>query len=1102
MADLEERLAAAEHDIARTVADVLREVATEFGQELSVADEIVAARFSVSRIARMFTDRMPRIVRRLLRISEEAATVSAEAVDATLPAGWDDLPGRYDDDTLPEPFRAYVETTEHLLRAVGDRLADVATAELSEGVAAGETIDQLRARLRTAFDREGAQLGDTREERIARTEAGRAWNTATLATARAVTGPDRPIVKQWITRRDNRVRESHEDVNGQIRLVDEPFTVAGIDMDCPHDPAAPASEVVNCRCVLALYPEIRSAAFDSQEAPPPRVFESQEPPVTTATSPALQAAADGSHLSGAMIALMPTEEDAQRLALDDGEDAAALHLTLFFLGQGDDWSDESRADLIEQIRYVAADLGGPAHANAFGAAHWNADSDEPSWVWSVGDDRDRPGGAPTLGEARAGAGVAVEDARGPEIPVQHSPWQPHVCAAYSDDLGLLAALVDRLGPITFDRIRVAFAGDHTDIPLATEEEAPMGDEESTAAAMATRTWSTPDDTALAFENQETGDGRIFAAGALYWETGPFPLQYADEMLMGHEGAELAGAIDTVGRDGDRITGSGVLYANRPAGADACTLLDEGAPLGVSVDLDSVDVEFVDRTISEDEEGFLIYASAHLPQASLLRLEDGAWMLTARSMADWTAAGIALSRSASAVQLITGPGGTVSRAAVQQAFAGTGVLTAAAGDADDPDGVVVHAEQAGDFLLRITRARMRGATLVAMPAYDRARIVLDPIGDEEEETAAAVVAAASDDPHERVITYVASSPLPVSPREVAAALDMRMDVAHRHLVRAAQSGRLVRLGRGQYVGASTIPEGPTVIAAGHEDLTELEASAWTAMRDTAPMPAAWFREPTPEELPPGSGGVHYRNGRIFGWVAQAGEPHAGHPGKKITIDGLGKLDLTHFLRARFKLDDGQTVRAGAFTMNVGHHRDGAECESAACQFDDTRTVAGIVTVGMSKGGLWFSGAAAPWLSEWDRQVFAACQPSYHMVKGRKGWQLRAVLSVPVPGHSSPLVATAIAERANLALTAAAAGLLTSGDTVSGHPDAVSVHDADTLSPSVDEPVDHAAVAALLADPGLLDALTAALARRDDERRAEAASLAASIAPQPTASQGAH
>ena len=206
--------------------------------------------------------------------------------------------------------------------------------------------------------------------------------------------------------------------------------------------------------------------------------------------------------------------------------------------------------------------------------------------------------------------------------------------------------------------------------------------------------------------------------------------------------------------------------------------------------------------------------------------------------------------------------------------------------------------------------------------------------------------------------------------------------------------------------------------GDDEMEDLQASAWTAMRDLPPMPSAWFAEPTVDELPPGGPGVNYANGRIFGWVAQAGEAHAGFA-KKITIDGLGRIDTTHFLRQRFELDDGSTVKAGAYTMNAGHHRDGAECETSACQFDDSRTVAGVVTVGMNERGMWFSGAAAPWLSEWDRTIFKATQPSYHMRKGRSGnWELRAVLGVPVPGHSSPLLASAVIERSQMALTASA------------------------------------------------------------------------------------
>jgi 2'-5' RNA ligase len=1234
-------------DLAEEVAAVLAEVAEEFADSLAQADEIVAARFSVSRIASMFTARMPRIVRRLLRISEQAAEHTAEAVDAELPPEWQDLPERHDDGrALPPAMAEYVTVTEHLLRAVGDRLADVARDELAAGVDAGETMEQLRARLREAFAREGAQLGDAREERIARTESGRAWNTATLGAARDVTGPDRPVVKQWISRRDDRVREDHADANGQIQLLDEPFTVGGVQMDAPHDPTAPASQCVNCRCVLAVYPETRASAFETQDSPRSGALEST-------------AAANGSHLMGGMIALMPTAEDAARLALDGGEVPEELHLTLYFLGDdGGAWTEDQRNELIGNVRAAVADLPGPLTANAFGVNHWNPHSDSPSWVWAVGDDRDRPDGAPTLEDVRRLVTTALEDTHErPELPVQHSPWAPHVCAQYSDDHGLLPALVDRLGPITFDRVRLAFAGDHTDIPLGPQQEEPMPTEDVEAADVAqdfipltVRGWSTPDPWAIAYEDEETGDGRTFKKGALKWDRQPMPLQYADELLMGHQGARLAGAIRKVKREGTRITASGVLYRNQPAGLDAEQLLDEDDPvLGISVDLDDVDLEFVDKTLSPEDAEWL-FASAHLPHASLMRMEDGAVMLTASTNPQVTAAGTSLAWSRYDLQLITGPGGTVNASALTKAFGGTGVLTAAAGDADDPEtGLVVHESKSGEFLLRITRARLRGATLVAMPAFKDAKIVLDPI----DETAAAVQPSitAAGETRERVITYVCTSPAAVGARDVSTAIGIAMSTARGHLNAAAKEGRIIRLAPGLFCGPSTMPEGhdgdvtaamsgkldlpvhdqpdaewdgdkassrvlawatddegnvdadklgsaflwrdpdadPTTLAAyklGFADvfdndgtprleivanavytiasvlqggmggvdvpademddlrsrvtklyerlaeafdddsitppwqdeeeieaamLADLEASAWQAMQDMPPMPAQWFKEPTAEELPPGSGGVHYKDGRVFGWVAQAGVPHAGYPGKKLTIDKLARegLDFSHFLRAKFRLDDGSEIRVGAMTMNTGHNRDGAQCENAACQFDNSGTVGAIVTVGMNDGGLWFSGAGAPWLSDWDKAVFRACQPSYHLrPRQGGGWELRAVLDVPVPGHSSPLVA-AVIERSNLALAASAAGSMPVLDAASGQdPDAVrtsSVSSTDTgpdlPGPRPDDASGRrpdAAVAAaeeILLSDALVDRFLDRVAEREAARRAEVASLQASLALTP-------
>lgn len=181
----------------------------------------------------------------------------------------------------------------------------------------------------------------------------------------------------------------------------------------------------------------------------------------------LTAAADGSHTSGAMIALMPTPEDAERLAIEGGEAPDQLHLTLYYLGQGDDFSEESRQAVIDAVTGVLPHyVSGPVAAKAFGAAHWNGNSDEPCWVWSVGDDPETPR---LLGMLHGAISMALEeglaDVDHPELPEQHTPWQPHVCAAYSDELDLIIALEERLGPIVFDRVRVAFAGEHTDIPL-------------------------------------------------------------------------------------------------------------------------------------------------------------------------------------------------------------------------------------------------------------------------------------------------------------------------------------------------------------------------------------------------------------------------------------------------------------------------------------------------------------------------------------------------------------------------------------------------------------------------------------------------------------
>lgn len=55
--------------------------------------------------------------------------------------------------------------------------------------------------------------------------------------------------KMWVTRRDERVRHTHNVADGQTVPVDDTFTVGGFPMRHPGDRTAPASETINCRCV-------------------------------------------------------------------------------------------------------------------------------------------------------------------------------------------------------------------------------------------------------------------------------------------------------------------------------------------------------------------------------------------------------------------------------------------------------------------------------------------------------------------------------------------------------------------------------------------------------------------------------------------------------------------------------------------------------------------------------------------------------------------------------------------------------------------------------------------------------------------------------------
>lgn len=107
----------------------------------------------------------------------------------------------------------------------------------------GASIAQIADAITARFD----SLSHARALLIARTEVISASNLATL-TAYQQSGV---VTKSsWLTARDERVRPTHQEADGQIRALGEPFDVGGAQLLYPGDPAAPIQEIAMCRCTL------------------------------------------------------------------------------------------------------------------------------------------------------------------------------------------------------------------------------------------------------------------------------------------------------------------------------------------------------------------------------------------------------------------------------------------------------------------------------------------------------------------------------------------------------------------------------------------------------------------------------------------------------------------------------------------------------------------------------------------------------------------------------------------------------------------------------------------------------------------------------------
>lgn len=184
---------------------------------------------------------------------------------------------------------------------------------------------------------------------------------------------------------------------------------------------------------------------------------------------------------------------------------------------------------------------------------------------------------------------------------------------------------------------------------------------------------------IALEDEQTGDGRVFAPASLDWPELPLPLAWlvdGDQHVYSNE-APVIGTIDTIERVGNEIRATGGIDDEDDPESDGSRAVEMmqngsapfGSRFGVSVDGDDWDVEIVDMNPGDDQ--MLLLASGTGPIPSF---------------------------SAAAGEPDPGEGG---------GDTGSHLMDDAA------DGIIT----------RFRHMRIRGATLCAVPAFDGAYIEL-------------------------------------------------------------------------------------------------------------------------------------------------------------------------------------------------------------------------------------------------------------------------------------------------------------------------------------------------------------------------------------------
>lgn len=671
----------------------------------------------------------------------------------------------------------------------------------------------------------------------------------------------------------------------------------------------------------------------------------------------LTAASEPSEQTGAMIALLPTIADQERLAVPGGEDEEELHLTLFYLGEAAKLPPNTRNYLVNVMAEVARNTP-IVDGDGFAISTFNPEKPDKETCVTLGVSGPELAAVYKRVKTYIGEGFAEQ-----ELPEQHAPWIPHVTLAYSNDSSLPGQLTNRTGPLRFDVLRVAFAGEVTDFPLYdgsnnTVEEYPVTDEGMAVTADAGDMgeydggWIGP----LVVEDTDTGDGRMFSGGSLSWaDTSEIihPFQWAPANQGEHKGSVTAGRIDKIWRDTTNprvIMGKGRFNLNDEDGVRAFNQVKDGFAGGVSIDPDQIadaDVELEFESAPENP----LEAMQQKPTKTIFHAGRirGATLVAFPALVE---ASIKLTKKSDNASIVASASTTQWRAVEHEMRLGEEIdgLTASVAfahvhDIDD----LVHRQQC-----RFLHHEINEDGSVGLPN---------------------LVACAA---------HIAA----INSGRTFGLMDTELREAYAHMAQHFTDA-------GQNAPAFTLSTPVAVTAA-----------------VTAAPPLEWFGNPNLSGPTPVS---VTEDGRVFGHAAAWNSCHTGFA--DTCVSPPMENDYSYFTTGEVLTAEGHRVAVGQITLGTSHAPTrGMSVAKAIDHYGDTGTAVADVTAGVDDHGIWISGAVRPGASVEQLHALRASALSGDWRRIGGNLRMVALLAVNVPGFPIPRLSTNVTSGKQLSLVA--------------------------------------------------------------------------------------